>query len=258
MSHPTSDDLELFHFPMSHFNEKARWTLDWKRLPHRRTPLLPGPHMVTARRLSGQAQVPILRDGKQIIAGSSQIVSHLEERVPEPRLFPEDPDQRRQALALQAELDAGLGPELRRAMFFETLQDPDYFCRQFTLGRSALQARAYRASFPMIAPIMKSQMNITAETAKTSLDATAAAFDRIGAAVGPDGYLVGSHFSVADLTAAALLSPAVHPPGGPSYPKPYPQIMQGWLGRWADHPTSAWVRTIYERHRGVSSEVPAA
>ena len=24
----------LWHFPISHYNEKARWALDWKRIPH--------------------------------------------------------------------------------------------------------------------------------------------------------------------------------------------------------------------------------
>jgi len=29
----------LWHFPISHFNEKARWALDWKRIPHVRRAL---------------------------------------------------------------------------------------------------------------------------------------------------------------------------------------------------------------------------
>ena len=29
-----------------------------------------------------------------------------------------------------------------------------------------------------------------------------------------------------------------------------------WVGRWADHPGSDWVRRIYARHRGVSAETP--
>ncbi len=41
---------ELYMFRKSHFNEKARWTLDLKALPHRRIALLPGPHASTDRK----------------------------------------------------------------------------------------------------------------------------------------------------------------------------------------------------------------
>src|SRR6185503_21320125 len=34
----------LWQFRFSHFNEKARWALDWKRVPHTRSSLLPGWH----------------------------------------------------------------------------------------------------------------------------------------------------------------------------------------------------------------------
>ncbi len=44
-----------------------------------------------------------------------------------------------------------------------------------------------------------------------------AAMDRLEAELEPSGYLVGEQFSVADLTAAALLYPAVMPPEFP-YP----------------------------------------
>jgi len=29
----------LWHFPISHYNEKARWALDWKGIPHLRRAL---------------------------------------------------------------------------------------------------------------------------------------------------------------------------------------------------------------------------
>ena len=32
----------LWHFPISHYNEKARWALDWKRIPHERRALAMG------------------------------------------------------------------------------------------------------------------------------------------------------------------------------------------------------------------------
>ncbi len=61
---------------------------------------------------------------------------------------------------------------------------------------------------------------------------------------------MGETFSVADLTAAALLAAGVDV-GHPDMPKPETMSVpvQGWLARWADHPGAAWVRGVYERDR---------
>jgi hypothetical protein len=37
----TMGEIELFQFTGSHFNEKARWGLDLKRVPHSRISLMP-------------------------------------------------------------------------------------------------------------------------------------------------------------------------------------------------------------------------
>jgi glutathione S-transferase len=51
--------------------------------------------------VSGQAFVPVLVDGDEVIPDSTRIMRHLEERYPEPPLFPRDPARR-------AELDVFL------------------------------------------------------------------------------------------------------------------------------------------------------
>jgi hypothetical protein len=48
------DELTLHQFLYSHFNEKARWALDHKGIPHQRRAYLPGPHRPAMQRLSGQ------------------------------------------------------------------------------------------------------------------------------------------------------------------------------------------------------------
>jgi glutathione S-transferase len=51
--------------------------------------------------VSGQPLVPVLVDGDEVIADSTRILRHLEERRPDPPLFPRDPARR-------AELDVFL------------------------------------------------------------------------------------------------------------------------------------------------------
>ena len=50
----------LWQFTASHYNEKARWALDYKGVPHVRRSLLPGAHAVRIRRMTGQTAVPVL------------------------------------------------------------------------------------------------------------------------------------------------------------------------------------------------------
>ena len=49
----------LWQFTASHYNEKARWALDWKRLPHERRAVLPGPHLARIWWETGQKQVEV-------------------------------------------------------------------------------------------------------------------------------------------------------------------------------------------------------
>ena len=43
----------LWHIPLSHFNEKVRWALDYKRIPHTRRSMLPGVHQMVLKRKAG-------------------------------------------------------------------------------------------------------------------------------------------------------------------------------------------------------------
>jgi glutathione S-transferase len=52
--------IELLQFRHSPYNEKVRWALDLKRVPHTRRSLLPGPHVATVRRLTGRTHTPVL------------------------------------------------------------------------------------------------------------------------------------------------------------------------------------------------------
>ena len=72
----------------------------------------------------------------------------------------------------------------------------------------------------------------------------------------PSGYLVGESFTVADLTLAALVAPAVAPEQFP-YPQPqreHPRLAELRAGL-AEEGLADWARAIYARHRGASAEI---
>src|SRR5882757_1976477 len=82
------------------------------------------------------------------------------------------------------------------------------------------------------------------------------ALDRISRELQPSGYLVGEAFSVADLTAAAMLG-ALLQPAELQYPLAVvlPDSLQQYRDDLARHPAALWTLEIYRRHRGRSAEV---
>src|SRR4051794_9185192 len=93
----------LWHISISHYSEKARWALDFKRVPHRRRAIPGGFHMIAALAVTRGAgyMFPILELDGETISDSTAIIGALERRYPEPALYPEDPVERRRALDLE-------------------------------------------------------------------------------------------------------------------------------------------------------------
>jgi glutathione S-transferase len=244
--------ITLYQFPTSHYNEKARWALDLKRVPHERVSLLPGPHAPRMKRLTGRTETPVLVDGGEVVAGSAAILAHLERRFPEPRLEPAAADERERALAIARRFDDEVGPAVRLAMFFEVMGGA-YATRAFCAERSPLARALYRAAFPAVHPLMKRSMGVDAENAALARERTREALDFVARETKGSDYLVGDRFGIADLTCAALLMPAVDVSmlGGPASAGTAEE--GAWRARWAEHPGAAWVREIYRRHRRTGS-----
>ena len=244
----------LWQFRMSHYNEKARWALDFKRIPHVRRTLVPGLHMVRLLRLSGQKQTPVLVLGGQVIVGSGEIIQALERAYPTPALLPAEASERQRALELARILDDELGPVLRVVLFHEILPDSALCTALFAQGWGAPGRAFYRLAFPGVRVLMRRDMRIDAGTAQDAVEKTLVALSRLDNLIRPASYLVGDAFSVADLTAAALLSPVARPPEFP-YPMPQSDVVDRVRERLGHQRVFDWCRFVYARHRGRSAEV---
>ena len=248
----------LWQFRQSHYNDKVRWALDWKRLPHRRRSVVPGLHVPRIMWLTGQRSVPVLVLGGTAITDSTRIIEVLERLHPDPPLYPRDDAAQRRALELEEFFDEELGPHLRRAWFHELLPDADFSSALLAGGTSPLVQRLYRALFPVVRQVMTVDMGIDAAGAERSRITMERALDRLEAEIGDSGYLVGDGFTVADLTAAALLYPIVLPP---EFPYPIPAPLPTRAARFRDSLRGRrgfeWAAEMYRRHRGTSAEVSA-
>ena len=246
----------LWQFRFSHYNEKARWALDWKRIAHVRRSLLPGLHIPRVLWMTGQKSVPVLVLDGRTIADSTSIIAALEEREPEPPLYPRDAAERRRALELEDWFDEELGPHIRRWAFHELLPQTDWAAAAMTVRFAPATQRLYRALFPLIRVAMKADMRIDDTGARRGYEQTLRALDRIEAQRQPSGYLVGDAFSVADLTAASLLAPLVAPPEFPYAPAAaIPEPFASARASLATRAAFGWVEEMYRRHRGVSAAV---
>ena len=250
MNHPV-----LWQFTASHYNEKARWALDWKGVAHVRQSLLPGPHALKIRRMTGQTAVPVLVLDGRAIHDSTRIIEALELAYPDPPLYPREPAERRRALELEEFFDVELGPHVRRLAFYFLLPHPGAVVAMFGQESGTAARAAWRMAFPLLRAAMRKSLRIDREGAEVSRRKTLAALDRIETELRPSGYL-GDAFTVADLTAAALFSPLVAPPEFPyQLPQRIPQAMSDFRESLATRPAFLWVLEMYRRHRGPSAAV---
>lgn len=251
----------LWQIEVSHYSEKARWALAHKGVEHRRRSPVPGAHIPIALWLTRGAQTtfPVLQlDGRRI-GDSTAILAALEQRFPDPALYPADPEQRRRALALEDFFDEELGPHIRLLGWHELVNDRERF--------EALMARTAPgplSNFPKAAALYARTYTSlrfgvrNTESAELARAKVLAALDRLDAELGSGEYLVGDSFSVADLTAASLFYPLVLPEEGPlpTEEEP-PEGMQRFRAPLEERPGFKWVEEMFRRHR-MPAKVTAA
>jgi glutathione S-transferase len=249
----------LWHLKVSNYNEKARWALDYKAIPHVRRPAIPGQHVAIAKRLSGRNTFPVLQLDGETIGDSTEIIAALERRYPDRPLYPSDPGERCRALELEDFFDEELGPYVRTLVVHHMLPDARLTLGAFFPDIRGPRRLAARAMFPAIRRRFASSLAISSESVELAFEKLKIAGERFSAELQPSGYLVGDKFTVADLTLAALVAPAVAPEQFP-YPQPqrnHPRIapVREVLDEYG---VLEWTRNLYAFHRGPSAEIRGA
>ena len=246
----------LWHLKVSSYNEKARWALDHKGVPHVRRAVTPGRHPAVARELTGGAAstLPVLLLDGEAIADSTRVIAAVEDRWPDPPLYPADPAARARALELEDFFDEELGPHARLLFVHHVLPDAGLLLGAFLPDLRGAKRALARATFGRVRPRVKAMLGVDGEAVAAAWAKLDAAGRRFNAEVGPSGYLVGHSFSVADLALAALVAPMIAPREFP-YPQPqrdHPRVapVRDALARTG---IAEWALDIYARHRGVSA-----
>ena len=105
--------IKLIQMYASPWAERVRWAFRFKGVAYEKQDYRPGVDEEYIKKLTGQAQVPVLVVGDRVIPDSTAILDWLEQYKPLPPLLPSSPKERA-AVTMWEELMGGiLGPQAR-------------------------------------------------------------------------------------------------------------------------------------------------
>ncbi|TAE58455.1 MAG: glutathione S-transferase family protein [Nostocales cyanobacterium] len=202
----------LLQFSTSHYCRKARLALGYKQINYQVENLSAGLHILKLKPLTGLTTLPVLLPqitGKPIAIGdSSQIIKFLESYQPEPPLFFTD-QQQTEALMLEDWLDESIGTATRFVYY------------HFRAGEG--KAIDPSLSSQMVITVVRKQYGIDENSVELARSRLEIALAELSQRWQKSQYLVGERLSVADITAAALLSPLALIP---EYRQKYPWLFE--------------------------------
>jgi glutathione S-transferase len=240
--------ITLYQFPISHYCEKVRWALAYKKIPYKTCNLLPGPHAKKIMSIAKTSEVPVIQHNGKTIQCSNTIIDYLDSTFTEHPLTPVDEEIKRQSLEWEQFADTEIGPNLRTYFYHTLLEYPELLIPIFAHQGPWYGKFLLKFMFPKIRIVMRKMMKIneaSAEKAKTRLKS---AIVKINSRLSQQEYLAGDHFSRADLAAAALLAPLIQPEKyGLPWPSPLPQPLQQTVDDWQGD--IAWVSHLYAEYR---------
>ena len=208
-----ADMLKLYTFNISHFSEKARWTLDYEGIPYEERVLLPGPHQLVTRRIAPRTHVPVLEHDGQYVQGSSAIIDYVADRLGGAKLTAINPAERAKALELENTLDHAFGRGVQQVLYSALVND-----RRTVIGlwsaRGPFSAGGFHAvAFPVVASaVSRMYTTVDVDGVARAKQRFVTTFDELDAVLAKQPYLGGDAPDRTDITLAALLAPVCRVP----------------------------------------------
>ena len=196
--------LELYQFELSQYSEKVRLILDYKGLEYRKIEVIPGIGQLELFSLSGQQQVPVLKDGKTIVADSTAIAMYLDRQYPEKPIIPTDTKQRGLCLLMEEWADESIGKKSRQTLYGALSQDQNL--RQAILPSSTPEPiKSLVAAFPSeILKIVGFGVGFGPDDIKAAKDDLNQDLEALSLLLLESPYLVGDTPTLADFAVAGL------------------------------------------------------
>jgi glutathione S-transferase len=237
---------KLYSLLLSHPARASRLMLELKGVDHQAVDLLPGMHPLQLRAAGFRGgTVPALKLDGERVQGSVPISRYLERLVPQPPLFPSDPEGRRTVEDAEAWGESELQPIPRLIFRWATVRDREL--RVWLAELSGIPAPGLSATVNVpIARRFARLSEASDDAVRADLSALPAMLDRVDGWIA-DGTLGGAQVNAADCQIASTvrvllayedLRPMLSDrPSAelaaqifPSYPEPIPlRLPPAWL-----------------------------
>ena len=196
--------LELHQFEASHYCEKVRLVLDYKQLPYKTIEITPGIGQIELYRLSGQRQVPMLKDGDEVIPDSTAIVRYLDRKYPERPVIPTEGKDRGLCLMTEAWADESIGPNGRKAMIGAFNQHPNFRTALLPVSTPDLVKTAVGAVPGDVLSLLGAGVGFGGDAVKESTDILRQDLEALCLILSDQPYLCGDQPTLADFAVAGL------------------------------------------------------
>jgi glutathione S-transferase len=204
--------LELYQFELSQFSEKVRFILDYKGLEYKKIEVTPGIGQLEVFKVSGQRQVPVLKDGDTYIADSTEIALYLDSKYPEKPLIPTDGIARGLCLLIEEWADESLGLKGRKA-FVGALNHYQNFRTSFLPKNTPDILKTFINAFPSeVLTAISTGVGLGTDIFKTAEKGLKRDLEALTLILQNQPYLVGDKPTLADFTVAALTTIIKFPP----------------------------------------------
>lgn len=253
---------QLFTIPISHFCERARWTLEHLSIPYAEKPSLQVFHRKALRRIGAGRTTPALLIGDQTLRDSYEISDWANQQPHDEahRLVfwkPDSPEA--QSLVKWGE---SLAVWSRIIAYDWLLPERELLLRYNNRGAPAWQGWMLRMGYKKASSLVRQHFKITTEAVQRAKDQLRNAMDQLASRLGHAPYLSieqgthqGERFSELDLVLASYLGPVLFPPEYGIRPNALPSLdecprdMATEIQSFRSHPIGQHVLTVFARHR---------
>ena len=196
--------LELHQFEASHYSEKVRLVLDYKQLPYKTIEITPGLGQIDLYRMSGQRQVPVLKDGNEIVPDSTAIARYLDAKYPDRPVIPVNAKEKGLCLMMEAWADESIGLNGRKAMIGAFNQHPNFRTSLLPISTPEVLKTAVGAVPGDVLNLLGVGVGLGPDAVKEATEILRQDLEALCLILGEQPYLCGEQPTLADFAVAGL------------------------------------------------------